>query len=57
MNVPKSEFPISGGSVADTITAIGTFETGLPEARLQGERGRTTGQPRPFETILPGDLR
>lgn len=57
MNVPKSEFPISGGSVADTITSIGTFETGLPEARLQGERGRTTGQPRPFEAILPGDLR
>ena len=26
------------------ITAIGTSETGLPEARLEGERGRTTGQ-------------
>ncbi|MFY0681108.1 MAG: aldehyde dehydrogenase (NADP(+)) [Thalassovita sp.] len=26
------------------ITAIGTKETGLPEARLNGERGRTTGQ-------------
>ncbi|MFK7836200.1 MAG: aldehyde dehydrogenase (NADP(+)) [Sulfitobacter sp.] len=28
----------------DAITAIGCQETGLPEARLIGERGRTTGQ-------------
>ena len=28
----------------DAITEIGTQETGLPEARLQGERGRTTGK-------------
>ena len=28
----------------DEITDIGSRETGLPEARLQGERGRTTGQ-------------
>jgi len=28
----------------DAITAMGTKETGLPEARLVGERGRTTGQ-------------
>lgn len=28
----------------DQITAIGCKETGLPEARLIGERGRTTGQ-------------
>ena len=28
----------------EAITAIGTAESGLPEARLQGERGRTTGQ-------------
>ncbi len=27
---------------ADAIIAIGTSETGLPEARFQGERGRTT---------------
>ena len=41
---------------ADEITAIGTSETGLPEARLQGERGRTTGQLRLFAThILKGD--
>ncbi|MGI3170887.1 aldehyde dehydrogenase (NADP(+)) [Pseudooceanicola sp. C21-150M6] len=33
---------------AEAITAIGTSETGLPEARLQGERGRTTGQLRLF---------
>ena len=30
------------------ITAIGTSETGLPTARLEGERGRTTGQLRLF---------
>ncbi|SNS59233.1 aldehyde dehydrogenase family protein, partial [Antarctobacter heliothermus] len=35
------------------ITQIGTQETGLPEARLNGERGRTTGQLRLFaEHIL-----
>jgi len=38
------------------ITAIGTSETGLPEARLEGERGRTTGQLRLFAShILEGD--
>ncbi len=30
------------------ITAIGSAETGLPTARLEGERGRTTGQLRLF---------
>ena len=30
------------------ITAIGSSETGLPTARLEGERGRTTGQLRLF---------
>lgn len=40
---------------AAEITEIGTQETGLPEARLQGERGRTTGQLRLFaEHILKG---
>ncbi|MBN9669620.1 aldehyde dehydrogenase (NADP(+)) [Roseibium aggregatum] len=29
---------------AEAITEIGTRETGLPEARLNGERSRTTGQ-------------
>lgn len=39
----------------DQITDIGTRETGLPEARLQGERGRTTGQLRLFAShILDG---
>ncbi len=38
------------------ITAIGTSETGLPTARLEGERGRTTGQLRLFAThIRKGD--
>ena len=41
---------------AEAITDIGTRETGLPEARLNGERGRTTGQLRLFaEHILKGD--
>jgi len=39
----------------DAITKIGTKETGLPPARLDGERGRTTGQLRLFaEHILDG---
>ncbi|WP_428670879.1 aldehyde dehydrogenase (NADP(+)) [Roseibium sp.] len=43
---------------AEAITEIGTSETGLPEARLQGERGRTTGQLRLFAShILKGDYR
>ncbi|PTX02458.1 aldehyde dehydrogenase (NADP(+)) [Pararhodobacter aggregans] len=38
------------------ITDIGTRESGLPAARLEGERGRTTGQLRLFaEHILKGD--
>ncbi|MCP1678251.1 aldehyde dehydrogenase (NADP(+)) [Kerstersia gyiorum] len=38
------------------ITAIGSQETGLPEARLNGERGRTTGQLRLFARhILKGE--
>lgn len=41
---------------AEAITQIGSQETGLPEARLQGERGRTTGQIRLFAShILQGD--
>ena len=41
---------------AEIITAIGSRETGLPEARLQGERGRTVGQLRLFAShILAGD--
>ncbi len=38
------------------ITAIGSAETGLPEARLEGERARTTGQLRLFAAhIRAGD--
>lgn len=41
---------------AEAITEIGAQETGLPEARLQGERGRTTGQLRLFaDHIEKGD--
>lgn len=40
----------------EIITAIGTSESGLPAGRLEGERGRTTGQLRYFaEHILKGD--
>ncbi|WP_226628655.1 aldehyde dehydrogenase (NADP(+)) [Alloyangia pacifica] len=40
----------------EAITEIGSQETGLPEARLQGERGRTTGQLRLFAAhIRKGD--
>lgn len=34
------------------ITEIGTQETGLPAARLEGERGRTTGQLRLFASHI-----
>lgn len=38
------------------ITAVGSAETGLPAARLEGERGRTTGQLRLFaDHIRKGD--
>ena len=41
---------------APDITEIGTQETGLPAARLNSERGRTTGQLRLFAAhILKGD--
>lgn len=41
---------------ADAITEIGSRESGLPTARLQGERGRTTGQLRLFAShIRSGD--
>lgn len=40
----------------DVLTQIATQETGLPEARLVGERGRTTGQLRLFaDHIEQGD--
>ena len=39
----------------DAITAYGSAETGLPEARLVGERGRTTGQLRLFAAHIRKD--
>jgi NADP-dependent aldehyde dehydrogenase len=43
-------------SRGDEITEIAAAETGLPEARLEGERGRTCGQLRLFAAhILEGD--
>ncbi|WP_281968452.1 aldehyde dehydrogenase (NADP(+)) [Roseovarius nanhaiticus] len=36
------------------ITEIGTQETGLPEVRLEGERGRTVGQMRLFADHIRG---
>ncbi|MGR3633147.1 MAG: aldehyde dehydrogenase (NADP(+)) [Limimaricola soesokkakensis] len=46
------EIEVRGGE----ITAIGAAETGLPEARLTSERGRTCGQLRLFaEHIRKGD--
>jgi len=38
--------------LGDAITAHGMRETGLPEARLNGERGRTTGQLRMFADLI-----
>ncbi len=35
-------------ALGDEITEVGSAETGLPKARLQGERGRTVGQLRLF---------
>jgi NADP-dependent aldehyde dehydrogenase len=39
-------------ALGDAITATGMAETGLPEARLVGERGRTTGQLRMFADLI-----
>jgi NADP-dependent aldehyde dehydrogenase len=40
---------------AELITEIGCEETGLPQARLQGEKGRTTGQLRMFAAHILDD--
>ena len=42
-------------SRAEAITEIGSQETGLPTARLEGERGRTTGQLRLFASHILSD--
>lgn len=39
-------------ALGDEITEAGMAETGLPEARLIGERGRTTGQLRMFADLI-----
>ncbi|MDG2407269.1 MAG: aldehyde dehydrogenase (NADP(+)) [Paracoccaceae bacterium] len=56
---PRSERAAFLNCIADEIellskqiTKIGICETGLPEARLIGERGRTTGQLRMFATVI-----
>ncbi|MGO2355038.1 MAG: aldehyde dehydrogenase (NADP(+)) [Marinomonas foliarum] len=52
LNAIADEIDVLG----DQITEIGVQETGLPASRLQGERGRTTGQLRLFaERILSGE--
>jgi NADP-dependent aldehyde dehydrogenase len=38
--------------LGDEITQAGTAETGLPAARLEGERGRTTGQLKMFADLI-----
>lgn len=38
--------------LGEEITETGVKETGLPEGRLNGERGRTTGQLRMFATLI-----
>ncbi|SMX29232.1 Alpha-ketoglutaric semialdehyde dehydrogenase [Pelagimonas phthalicica] len=40
---------------AEDITEVGSLETGLPAARLEGERGRTTGQLRLFASHILKD--
>jgi NADP-dependent aldehyde dehydrogenase len=39
-------------AIGDPLVEIATEETGLPAARIQGERGRTTGQLRLFAQLL-----
>ncbi|WP_452039075.1 aldehyde dehydrogenase family protein, partial [Aidingimonas halophila] len=39
-------------AIGDQLTERGVAETGLPEARLQGERGRTCGQLRLFANVV-----
>jgi NADP-dependent aldehyde dehydrogenase len=41
-------------ALGDEITATAMKETGLPEARLVGERGRTTGQLKMFADLIEG---
>ena len=38
--------------LGEEITEIGSKETGLPKGRLEGERGRTTGQLKMFADLI-----
>ena len=58
-NVPAEKIAGLLDTMADEITALGdeliqraNAETGLPEARLNGERGRTTGQLKMFAQLV-----
>jgi len=42
-------------ALGDAITQAGVAETGLPQARLEGERGRTTGQLRLFASHIESE--
>ena len=42
-------------AAAERLVAVATLETGLPEARLRGEVGRTTGQLRLFADVIADD--
>ena len=42
-------------ALGDEITKTGVRETGLPEARFAGERGRTTAQLRVFAELISND--
>ncbi|CUI73154.1 aldehyde dehydrogenase (NADP(+)) [Cognatishimia activa] len=48
------EIAVQMDALGDEITKAGTTETGLPDARLEGERGRTTGQLRLFADLIEG---
>ncbi|WP_224750044.1 aldehyde dehydrogenase family protein, partial [Halomonas sp. ML-15] len=39
-------------AIGDDLTQRGMAETGLPQARLEGERGRTCGQLRLFAAVV-----
>lgn len=58
-DVKRAEFlmAISEEIVAlgDSLIQMACLETGLPEARITGERGRTTGQIKAFADFISGD--
>jgi len=42
-------------ALGDSLIHMACLETGLPEARITGERGRTTGQIKAFADFIVGD--